>query len=247
MGAASISPAAFIEVASIVSCPKAKLLPSLTVTDDVGRLKDITDKGQVRILGMNLAANLTWIAHLETVPKALLPGVRRQLGALQHLSKLIPRSCRRMFANTLLMSRLTYLMPIWGGATPNHINKVQIVQNKIARWVTGMRKRTRIKELLGACGWLSISDMVKLQSTLMIWKMVHLEKPGHLSMRLNIEADKSITVREPQIQFTGRSMLHRGACTWNELPVDMRNIVNNGAFKLRLRTWIKETETREPD
>ena len=41
--------------------------------------------------------------------------------------------------------------------------------------------------------------------------------------------------------------MNRGACTWNDLPIEMRNIVNNGAFKRRLRTWIRETETMESD
>ena len=221
--------------------------PKLSVIDDQGNRKDIIDNGKVRILGMNLAANLTWISHLETGPKALLPAVRRQLGALQHLRKFIPSSCRKLLANTLLMSKLTYLMPIWGGATPNHISKVQIVQNKIARWVTGKRKRTRIKELLQACDWMSINNMIRFHSTLMIWKMVQTRKPGHLSAKLNIEADNLINITEPRLQFTGRSLINRGASTWNDLPPEIRSIVNNGAFKRRLRTWIREEETREPD
>ena len=221
--------------------------PRLLVTDDQGNMKDIIDIGRVRILGMNLSANLTWISHLETGPKALLPAVRRQLGALQHLRKFIPSGCRKLLANTLLMSKLIYLMPVWGGATPNHISKVQIVQNKIARWVTGMRRKTRINELLQACDWMSIHNMIRFHSTLMIWKMIQTDKPGHLSAKLNIRDDNLINITEPRLQFTGRSLINRGAVTWNDLPADIRSIVNCGAFKRRLKKWIREEETREPD
>ena len=47
------------------------------------------------------------------------------------------------------MSRLSYLINIWGGSTPNLIRRAQTIQNMAARWVTSSRKRTRVSTLLG--------------------------------------------------------------------------------------------------
>ena len=65
----------------------------------------------------------------------MLPGVRRMLGALQHLGKKLPCGCRKILASTMLMSRIIYLMPVWGGTTTNHLRKVQVLQNRVARWL----------------------------------------------------------------------------------------------------------------
>ena len=59
--------------------------PYMDIVTEAGENKTITDSGQFRILGINLQGNLTWLAHLETGHKALLPSLRKQLGALQHL------------------------------------------------------------------------------------------------------------------------------------------------------------------
>ena len=103
--------------------------------------RDIIDKGYCKILGAILQANLSWAEQLEKGKRALLPTLRRNLGALQHLGKKIPLGCRKIMATGLIMSRLIYLMPLWGSSTDNYLRKAQIVWNKTARWTTGLRRR----------------------------------------------------------------------------------------------------------
>ena len=64
--------------------------PHLDVKTDAGEDKSIQDTGVCRILGINLQANMTWLAHLESGEKAILPVVRRSLGALQQPWKTDP-------------------------------------------------------------------------------------------------------------------------------------------------------------
>ena len=75
-------------------------------------------------------------------------------------------------ATGLIMSRLTYLMPLWGSSTDNYLRKAQIVWNKTARWTTGLRRSTRVKELMTANNWMSVKDMISYNSTVLIWKMI---------------------------------------------------------------------------
>ena len=63
--------------------------PSLVVRDgNVNKL--VQDKNYTRILGANIQLNMNWQAHLESGSKVLLPGVRRQLGSLKYIGRLIP-------------------------------------------------------------------------------------------------------------------------------------------------------------
>ena len=79
--------------------------PNLLVTKAPGVTKLVTNSDYTRILGGNVQNNLSWFAHLESGEKALLPGVRKQLGHLRHLGRLIPYPSRINLANGLLISR----------------------------------------------------------------------------------------------------------------------------------------------
>ena len=76
-----------------------------------------------RILGATLQNNLTWQAHLETAEKAIIPEARRKLGALYSLKKFLPQSSRLQLATSLIVSKLVYLVPLWGGGDPESHQK----------------------------------------------------------------------------------------------------------------------------
>ena len=92
--------------------------PSLVVEKVPGTNVIVEDSKHMRILGANLQSNMGWAAHMEIGEKALLPGVRKQVGQLKYLGRLVPLSSRMNLANGLILSRMTYLMPLWGGGGP---------------------------------------------------------------------------------------------------------------------------------
>ena len=147
--------------------------PSLQVEAEPGRMKDIVDVGRCRILGVNIQSNMTWLAHLESGEKAILPRVRRQLGALVHQGKKIPLRCRKTLATGLILSRMQYAIAIWGPTTDSQVRRAQVLLNKAVRWVTGRRKRTKISIPMKEVGWLTIKEMVVMQGCMLLWKIIH--------------------------------------------------------------------------
>ena len=111
--------------------------PSLTVTDRKGELKVLEAENYTRLIGCNVSRDLSWNHHLETGDKSVLPILRKQLGALYLLVKQLPKSSRQLLANGLFMSKLTYLVQLWGFAPKSVLKKVQVLMNKAARFVTG--------------------------------------------------------------------------------------------------------------
>ena len=82
--------------------------PELRVTEIVDNTeveKVISDVSYCRILGANLKNNQSWEAHLTTGKKAILPAVRRQLGALQSLRHVLSRKAKLQLVNSLILSR----------------------------------------------------------------------------------------------------------------------------------------------
>ena len=91
--------------------------PTLTIEKEPGVEKTIEDSTYVRVLGANVQKNLLWQSHLETGERALFPQVRKQLGRLKHLGELIPLKCRQNLLKGLILSRLSYILPLWGGGS----------------------------------------------------------------------------------------------------------------------------------
>ena len=116
------------------------------------------------MLGATIQNNLTWSGHLELDKKAILPEVRKNLGLLKSLGRKLPRSCRNTMARGLVISKLTYLVSIWGGGTENLISKAQILLNKTARWASGLPKRTKIITLMESLDWLTVKEMTMTNS-----------------------------------------------------------------------------------
>ena len=122
--------------------------PSLNTRNERDEPVVILDGKVCRILGTNILNDGTWRAHLESGPKALLPSLRKNLGSLKFLGRKIPSNCRNTLAKSLITSRLSYLISMWGGTMNNFIRKAQTVLNIAARWVTKMPKKTRICDLI---------------------------------------------------------------------------------------------------
>ena len=110
-----------------------------------------------------------------------------------------------------------------------------------------MGKRTRVRALLEACGWFSIRELVDIHTTVVMWKMYYLRRPGHLSRTLTWNVDLLVVQEEPRLQFTGRSMTSRGGILWNKLPLELREIRIISPFKRRFKLWTKEQMTLESD
>ena len=167
--------------------------PSLTVKDKKGKDKIISSGKYTRILGGNIADNLTWNYHLESGKEAVLPKVRKQIGALNLIAKSIPKSSRLMLANGLIMSRISYLIQMWGAAPVTLLKKVQVIMNRAARFVTGWHKRTRTVLLMKACKWLPIEDLVQYFSLVTMWNMIQFSIPSQIHDKISYDNDRIIT------------------------------------------------------
>ena len=119
------------------------LPPQLSVVKPDGSLKVITAKDNCRLLGANLNKDATWSHHLSLGDKPLLKSLRSILGVLSYIGKHMPvRSCL-LLANGLFLSKLLYLLPMWGGLSNRDAKMMQILLNKCARSTLGLSRKNQ--------------------------------------------------------------------------------------------------------
>ena len=219
--------------------------PTLNTTDDKGNPKIVVAVREAVLLGGTIQENTFWQAHLTTGEQALLPKVRQKLGLLKYICKTMSIAGKKTLANGLLLSRLCYLISIWGGTQNKYLKLAQVVLNNIARWVLNRGKRAKTMNLMKEINWLTIKEMTTYYSLIAMWKTIWLKAPEYLQKKITIKEDYLIEKQHPRLKNTLQSFRFRTIPEWNSLPLTTRQLQSLPRFKHQVKSWIKEQ--REPD
>ena len=216
------------------------VLPQLTVRKPDGTLKVITAKDSCRLLGSNINLDANWNHQLELGDKPLLKTLRSTLGILTHLSRFFPQRSRLLLANGLFISRLLYLLPMWGGLPLKDLKKLQVLMNRCARMILNKNRRTRTRTLMTGCGWLYMSELVKFHSSVQVYKVIHFNKPVNLRNKFNVDQNGRIVITPGCLKITRTLFRWRAAQTWNDLSDFVIGAEKLSIFKKRLRSYLLE-------
>ena len=151
-------------------------------------------------------------------------------------------------ANGLIISRIVYIIQLWGTCPVTWINKMQICLNSTARYVLNCGKSKKVSYLMDECKFLSVNQMICYYSVLMLWKQWRWNKNGHLLMNIHNKKtrygrplpDNKLQTHRGQKLITEQSWRQSSVKWWNELPSNLRNEVRMKQFKNRLRIWVKD-------
>ena len=216
-------------------------LPGFQKND--GTLKVITANETCRLLGANLDRDITWNHHLETGEKPLFTTLRSTLGILTHLSRYLPQKSRLLLSNGLFISRILYLLPMWGGIPNKDTLKLQRLLNKCARMILDKGRRTRTRTLMIGCGWLYIKELIKFHSAVQVYKIINFKKPRNLCNKFTLDAEKRISTSVGRLKIVRQSFRWRAITIWNDLPDSLRNAPILSIFKKTLKKHLIESRS----
>ena len=149
-----------------------------------------------------------------------------------------------MVANGIVMSKLIYLIQIWGSCEKYLVKSLQVLQNRAARAVTGKSWFTSTRRLLQDCNWLSVNQLIFYQTVLQTHKVLVNGSPTYFSQRMGSQhpyqtrqaAGGSIWRGEEHRSKAG--FCQRGAQLYNSIPSYIRNSGTLPTFKYKLRQWV---------
>ena len=173
-----------------------------------------------------------------------------KLNALYKISRVANFKTRKMIASGLVLSTLNYivLVLVYGGCSDYLLALLQVLQNKAARYVTKLPWRTATTTLLNQCGWLSVRQLVRYHSLVLLFKIKSEKTPKYLYDKISTEfpntrqapANSLKGTRQFKTVTAQRSFLPRTIQDWNDLPCCLQEITSLLHFKLKLKLWIKE-------
>ena len=209
----------------------------------------IRPSSREKLLGCWIEENLKWSEHIRDNKENLVRSLSTRLGAMKKISKVANFKNRKMLANGIFMSKLSYLIALWGGCGIVLRRSLQIIQNKVARAVTKLDWTTSPAVLLGQVGWLSVNQLIFYHSVLQIFKVNKSQTPKYLDNMFSwnysyntrqAEGGLIRLVGKPKLDITRNSFRWRAANQFNQLPADIRKCQTLACFKTKAKTWIKE-------
>ena len=213
-------------------------------------IQTITPTKNEKLLGCQVSDDLKWRHHILTSDQSTIKQLTSRVNGLCMVSTRGDFNTRLMVANGIVISKVCYLIQLWGGCEGYLLHSLQVLMNRAARSVTGLSGFTSTKRLMDSCGWLSVKQLVVYQSVIMIHKTLKTGSPNYLFNRLstsytyNTRQDYSGSIRQDET-FSSSSSLprssfrFRGAMDYNRIPASVRAIFNITTFKVKLRQWVK--------
>ena len=147
------------------------------------------------------------------------------------------------------MSKLVYLMPLWGGCEKFLLRALQIVQNKAARSITKLGRFTPVKTLLQQCGWLSVNQLVFYHTVVLFFKTLQNQSPEYLfnmvepNFKYQTRAKDDGKIK-PAVHYTPKNDINiksyrwRSIKCWNKLPPEVIQASSLPKFKMKLKAWV---------
>ena len=124
--------------------------------------------GSVKSLGVTLDSKLTFDQHVRNVCQSSAYHIR----ALRHICKFIDENAAKSFAVALVSARIDHCNALPHGISEANIQKLQCLQNSLARAVTGSRKYDHITPTLMNLHWLPISARIEYKIALLAYRTI---------------------------------------------------------------------------
>ena len=204
---------------------------------------DIQPAATIKSLGVVLDQNLSFNQQVDGVCKSCYFHIR----ALRHVRDSLPDDVAKTVAVSIVTSRLDYCNALYAGMSATNFDKLQRVQNTLARVVLKKRKFDHITPSLAELHWLPVRQRITFKIATLTYKLLHSSQPHYLSdslqfyqpeRNLRSSSQQLLTVTRSRTVTASRSFKHSSVSVWNSLPRDIRSTDTLSSFRRQLKTFL---------
>ena len=107
-----------------------------------------------KYLGIHIDENLRWTNHVDCMVKK----ISSKIGILRKLKRTVPNDCLQTLYNTIVLPHFDYGDVIYDSCTATDKHRLQNLQNRAARILTGSGPRTHRRDMFKSLGWLTLEN-----------------------------------------------------------------------------------------
>ena len=128
----------------------------------------LTTKSEVRSLGVHLDTALT----METQVSSVVHSAHFHLWRIAQLHPYLDVGVLTTLVHALIVSRLDYCNELYMGLPVRLMQKRQMVQNAVARLLTGVKRHQHISPMLATLHWLPIHFHIDFKVLMITYKVL---------------------------------------------------------------------------
>ena len=215
-------------------------LTNLSLSNDI-----IPVSSSARNLGFIFDSDMSFSEQINSVSKSCHFHIRD----IRRIRHLLPLSAATALANSLVSSKLDYCNSLYSGISQSNLNKLQRIQNSLARVITNTSKYQHITPTLKKLHWLPIKPNKEsiTNSVFSHTKTLTNQQPTYLynslsfpSHSVSTRSSDSLVLSIPYVRSSlgKRAFSVIGPRLWNSLPPDTRNSNSLPTFRSRLKTHL---------
>jgi len=199
-----------------------------------------------KFLGVHIDEKLEWNHHIDHVKKKVSSGIYAMKVVKHTLS---PAHMRTLYFS-LIHPYLLYGVSLWGNTYKKHLHKIEILQKKAIRVLSGAKYNDHSLPLFQQASILRLSDIYQHQIGLLMYRFTRLLLPEPMHTMYKYRQATQITRHSvdpilPKFStaLARRSFLYVGADIWLRLDVGIKNSKNAQCFKKSYCKTILSTYT----
>ena len=167
--------------------------------------------------------------------------------ALRHIRRLLPLDVAWTLACSIVGARLNYCNSVLYGGPTLSTQKLQRVQNSLARVVLQQPRMSHARSLLKSLHWLPVPQRIEFKVAVLRYKIRSISRPAYLHPLLSNRISESMaTLRSasrPLLHVPRTRTVYMAAAPlvstlWNRLTADITNTTSLTVFRNRLKTFL---------
>ena len=152
---------------------------------------------------------------------------------------------------TVIQPCIYYALTVWGYASQVNIDKIQRLQNRAARMVTGNYDFINFRgiDLVKDLGWMNIIQRRNYFICILMFKAIHGLAPDYIANDITMLREVStrptrsfdsidVYVPHARLECYKKSFGYIGPKTWNKLPNNIKECQTLATFKTNLKAFI---------
>ena len=198
----------------------------------------LQNEDYTRYLGVELQSNLSWNRHIDqTVKKANI-----MLGFLRRNLRVSNESTKTSAYRSMVRPLLEYCSTVWSPYTQEHIQKIEMVQLRAARYVTNRYHITSsVTSMLDHLEWETLESRRTKNQLVMFFKFIHglIDIPAERYLTpasTRTRSHHSLKYRQipTSSDYHKYSFFPNTVCLWNSLPANVAEAPGLVPFKREL-------------
>ena len=152
----------------------------------------------------------------------------------------------------IIQPRLDYAITLWGFTSQLNLSRVQRLQNRAARIITGNFDYFNVRgiDIVKRLQWMNVIERRDYFVALTVFKCIHGMAPTYISDCITICNEVAVrdtrnstsanllTLPYASLDIFKNSFAYRGPFIWNDLPHDIRKCATLSCFKTALKAHI---------